>query len=614
MVTHMTVKKTLRWYQRDAVDAVISALQTAHNTHPIAAIVTGGGKSLVAAALTEALIARQPEARVMVLAPSQELVSQNTEEAREYLSATLSAGIGVYCSSLGRKDRQRKITFGTPQSVWRQVRRFGQIDYCIVDEAHGFDLSLKSVRTLVEGLREVNPRVRFIALTATPFRMKGVKVVPLSQCGLFTSKAYDLTTGRNFNRLIRERYITPITAPTVRFPQIDLDGVKTSGEDFDEAQLAAAAMKITGEVVDVGLANLGERKHVMWFGVNVAHARMIRDCLEQSGESVTLIYGDLDKSERLEGVREFLAKETRHIVSVATLTTGFNAPHVDALVIVRATRSHVLFRQIVGRGFRPYSGKEDCLVLDAGGNFARLGAINADLEQADSRAGLWECSAQVLEAPGKGAQREKSGIRFSAPSPEIEERDLRIVLRLAGFDANTPGCGYLNDPEHMTCRNCQRPRQGYITQAQKPAPHDPISGIGDSYDMHDESSIILADDLCVESKSFAVVHTECRAHGNSVLVYDFHTDGGGVRTLRLDFDRKTADNRFFAQARKYFEVATGRKLPSEPHRVLLQRDTIPHPVELTLTKGMDGIVWLTQLQFIRDGQLQSFRYDPAYGN
>ncbi|MFB0007679.1 DEAD/DEAH box helicase family protein [Xanthomonas euvesicatoria] len=608
-------RKTLRWYQREAVDAVISALQAARNTHPIAAIVTGGGKSLIAADLCEHLIALYPAARVMILAPSQELVMQNTEEARQYLSATLVSGVGIYCSSLGRKDRQRKITFGTPQSVWRQVRRFGPIDFCIVDEAHGFRLELKSIRKLVDGMREINPHVRVIGLTATPFFMKGVKVVPLAQGGLFTAKVYDLTTGRNFNRLVREGYISPIVAPTIRFPQIDLDGVKTSGEDFDETQLAAAAMKITDEVVAVGLQELDNpddyRSHPMWFCVNVAHAKMVRGCLARRGEAVTLIYGDLEKGERTEGIREFQDKETRHIVSVGTLTTGFNAPHVDAIVIVRATRSQILFRQMVGRGFRMYPGKTDCKVLDAGGNFARLGPINADLEQGDSRAGLWECSAQQMEAPGNAPQRERSGIRFPAPSPEIEERDLRIVLNLEGFNPDEPGCGYLNDPEHMTCRNCGRPRQGFITQSRKPDLKDPNAGIGDSYDMHDEDSIILRDDLCAETKSFPVHHTEVRAHGDSVLVFEYHTDAGPY-TLRLDFDRKTAENRFFAQARKYFEVATGRKLPNEPHRVLLQRDAIPHPVELTLTKAADGIVWLTQLQFIRDGQMQAFRYDPAY--
>lgn len=605
-------RKTPRWYQREAVDAAISALQAARNTNPILAIVTGGGKSLAVAMLCEELIAIHPSARFMILAPSQELVSQNAAEAHAYLAPALAAQIGIYCASLNRKDRQRKITFATPQSAFRQAKRFGPIDYVLVDEAHGFDLSLKSMRKLVEGLQASNPFVRFIALTATPFRQKGVKTVPLSQCGLFTAKVYDLTSGRNFNRLVREGYIAPVVAPTVRFPQIDLDGVKTAGEDFDEKQLAEAAMKITEEVVSVGLDNLTDRQHVMWFGVNVAHAKALRDCLARRGESVTLIYGDLEKGERVEGIREFMAKETRHIVSVATLTTGFNAPHVDALVLVRATRSQVLFRQIVGRGFRPYEGKENLLVLDAGGNLDRLGPINKDLEQGDSRAGLWECSAQTMEGPG-GPTRERSGIRFPAPSPEIEERDLRLVLALSGFKPGEPGCGYLNDPEHMLCRNCGRPRQGFITQSRKPDPKDPNAGIGDSYDMHDEDSVVLRDELCVETRVFHVEHTEVRAHGDSVLEFDYHTDGAGIRTLRLDFDRRTADNRFFAQARKYFEVSTGRQLPNEPHRVLLQRDAIPHPNELTLTKTEDGMVWLTALRFITEhGDMKEFRYDPKY--
>ncbi len=121
-------RKTPRWYQREAVDAGISAIQSARNTHPILAIVTGGGKSLIAAMLCEELIGLHPAARVMVLAPSQELVTQNRDEALAYLAPALSSQIGVYCASLNRKDRQRKITFATPQSAWRWIRRFGPID------------------------------------------------------------------------------------------------------------------------------------------------------------------------------------------------------------------------------------------------------------------------------------------------------------------------------------------------------------------------------------------------------------------------------------------------------------------------------------------------------
>ncbi|MGJ8503443.1 hypothetical protein, partial [Glaesserella parasuis] len=98
-----------------------------------------------------------------------------------------------------------------------------------------------------------NPKVRFIGLTATPFMMKGLKVVPLVQCGLFTSQVYDLTSGRNFNRLVREGFISPIVAPSIRFPQVDTENVKTKGGDFDEAALAQEAMKVTRECVSVAL-------------------------------------------------------------------------------------------------------------------------------------------------------------------------------------------------------------------------------------------------------------------------------------------------------------------------------------------------------------------------
>ncbi|MGJ8488562.1 hypothetical protein ACSFB5_11745, partial [Glaesserella parasuis] len=82
--------------------------------------------------------------------------------------------------------------------------------------------------------------------------------------------------------------------------------------------------------------------------------------------------------------------------------------------------------------------------------------------------------------------------------------------------------------------------------------------------------------------------------------------------LRLDFDRTTADNKFFAQARKYYELATGKKLPSEAYRVLLTRETLPVPVDITLTRYEDGRIFLTEIRFVRDEQMFSFKYDPQY--
>lgn len=608
-----------RWYQAEARDAVLSALMAAENTNPLAAIVTGGGKALLAAMLAEALCQLQPGARIMILAPSMELVKQNVDEALAYLPAALAARVGVYCAGLGMKERLSQITIGTPQSVARQIKRFGRQDYVIIDEAHTVNIDLKTWKTIVAGLRESNPKVRFIGMTATPFQMKGLKVVPLTECGLFDTKVYDLTAGRHFNRLIREGFISPVVAPAIRFPQIDTDNVKTKGGDFDEAVLAQEAMKVTRECVRVALDNARDRKHFMWFAVNIEHAHMIENALREAGESVVTIHGELEKSERVQGVEEYLKKMHRHVVSVAMLTTGFNAKFVDCIVGLRPTRSLVLWRQIVGRGLRPYPGKSNVLVLDAGGNFVRHGAVNAEIGSGDSRAGLWACTDEVIRTPFKrGAaredgtqapERERSAIRFPIHSPEQPEFDLRLVLGL--MEPDMAACGFLNDAEHLTCRQCGRPRQGFLTARTKRESADRGMGADDSYEIHDEANVVLADEVCREVRTLTVHDMEIDPEGNGVLNFKFVTDFG-KHPLRLDFDRASADTRYYAMARKFYERATGRKAPGEGYRVLLSRELIPKPVDITLTKWDDGQVFLTEVRFVRDGKMEAFRYDPEY--
>lgn len=612
-------KLTPRWYQAEAVAELFGALQAASNVNPLAAVVTGGGKALINAMLIERILQTWPAARIMSLAPSMELVKQNVDEALGYLSVALTSRVGVYCAGLNMKDRLSQITIGSPQSVARQVKRFGKIDFVIIDEAHTFNIDMKTARSIVDGLRATNPNVRFIGLTATPFMMKGLKVVPLTQCGLFDAQVYDLTTGRNFNRLIREGFIAPVVAPSLRFPQIDVSDVKTKGGDYDEAELAKRAMAVTRECAELAIEHAPDRKHFMWFAVNIEHARMIHEALQGAGESSVIIHGELERDERVGGIEEYLAKKHRHIVSVAMLTTGFNAKFVDCIVCLRPTRSLVLWRQIVGRGLRPYPGKENILTLDAGGNFARHGAINAEIGTGDSRAGLWECTDAVVEAPPrrdtegnvlKVPQRERSSIRFPVNSPAQDEHDLRVLLDLMAPDA--PACGFLNDSEHMTCRQCGRPRQGFLTLRTRRGPQDrKLIGDGDGYEIHDEDSVVLRDEACQITRTLPVHDQRVEPHGNSVLNFAFATEFGEYK-LRLDFDRTAENNKFYAMSRKFFEKATGRKVPGEAYRVLLQREAIPKPVDITLTKLPDGAIFLTEVRFIRDEKLESFRYDPNY--
>ncbi|QMV32372.1 hypothetical protein T2_00055 [Ralstonia phage Elie] len=613
---------TPRWYQRETVDAVLSALRVASNSNPLAAVVTGGGKALIAAMLMEELNLISPGCRVLSLVPSQELVKQNFEEAANYLPPALVRRMGIYCAGLNAKDRLSQFIVGTIQSVARQARRFGRLDYVVIDEAHLTDVSKESTNAskTLKALRDLNPNLRVIGLTATPFRMQGLRVVPLTECGLFTSLVYDLTSGRNYNRLVREGYLSPIVAPSVYFPQIDTEGVKTKGGDFDEAELAQRAMKVTRECVAVALENAQDRKHFMWFGVNIEHAKMIHKALTDAGESAVLIHGELEKGERVDGVDAYLRKQHRHIVSVAMLTTGFNAKFVDCLVVLRPTRSLVLWRQIVGRIFRPYPGKDNGLVLDAGGNFARHGAINAEVTAGDSRSGLWECTDEMKGGPPvtlpsgetwRPPQRERSAIRFLTSS-EQEETDLRVLLGLMDAEQPAPACGFLNDPEHMTCRQCGRPRQGFLhRRIRTERDRDPFAA-DSGYELHDEEAITLRDEVCKESRRIPVDDMQTTPEGGGVIRFDFLTAEQSNFSLRLDFDRSTADPKFYAFARKYWEKSTGMKVPTEGYRAVLLRQAVQKPLDIELTRFENGQVFLTELRFVHGDKMETFRYDPSF--
>ena len=63
-------------------------------------------------------------------------------------------------------------------------------------------------------------------------------------------------------------------------------------------------------------------------------------------------------------INNFKKKKLKYLVNVSVLTTGFDAPHVDVISILRPTESNSLYQQIVGRGLRLSPDKKDCYILD----------------------------------------------------------------------------------------------------------------------------------------------------------------------------------------------------------------------------------------------------------
>ncbi len=169
--------------------------------------------------------------------------------------------------------------------------------------------------------------------------------------------------------------------------QIDTSNVGTRLGEFKQEELEAAAMhpEAVQAIADEIVTNSEGRRGILIFGCGVKHARLLQEAVIARGISCESIFDDTPMRERDRCVELFKKQEIRALAGMDVLTTGFNAPHVDMIALARATKSTGLYIQIVGRGTRKFPGKDDCLVLDFGGNIKRHGALDKPKIQVEKK-------------------------------------------------------------------------------------------------------------------------------------------------------------------------------------------------------------------------------------
>jgi DNA repair protein RadD len=364
----------LRDYQQEAVDAVFAYWERAPSTperpaSPLVVMPTGSGKSPTLGETTRRLV-QDFGCRVLVATHRAELIKQ---DARAVRSIWPTAPIGIYSAGLHRKEVDQ-ITICGVQSMLRGVSRLGHIDVLIIDEAHLLSPEdATSYQRMISALRAINPDMRVIGYTATPYRL-GQGYLTEGDNALFTAVAYDV----DVKRLIRDGWLSPIVTGYVR-EQINLSEVGIRMGEFaaKDLEMACDVDKINGVVADDVKDALDRgRTSAMIFGTSVAHAKRLRNEMHIRGVSCDVITGETEQGQRDEIIARFKARSLACLSSCDVLTTGFDAPVVDVLALVRPTMSPSLYVQMVGRGMRFAEGKKDCLLLDYGGNIARHGPID----------------------------------------------------------------------------------------------------------------------------------------------------------------------------------------------------------------------------------------------
>lgn len=367
-----------RDYQLAAVDSLYKYFGESVG-NPVIALPTGTGKSVVIAIFLDSIYRSWPNQKVMIVTHVKELIQQNFEKLKMYWSF---APAGIYSAGLNQRDHRQPITFAGIQSVANKSALFGHQDIVIIDEAHLVGPGDKTnYQKFLAGLRSINPKLKVIGLTATPYRLGHGHI---ADGELFDDVCFDLTTLEAFNWLIAKGYLAPLI-PRDPNTLLDIKGVgKTAGE-FNGAQLQAAVDKaeVTYAALKEALELAADRKHWLIFSSGVEHSEHIAEMLQSFGETCLPVHSKMAAGQRDENIRRFQRGEVRMLTNNNILTTGFDSPWVDCIVCLRPTASSVLWVQMLGRGTRPFLGneidpeiKKNCLALDFANNTRRLGPIN----------------------------------------------------------------------------------------------------------------------------------------------------------------------------------------------------------------------------------------------
>ena len=352
----------LRPYQQEAVDATLRHFRRSR-APALIVLPTGAGKSLIIAEL-----ARIARGRVLGLAHVKELVEQNYSKYKSYGLAA-----GIYSAGLNRKESIGKVIFGSIQSVARaEDRFFDDFSLMVIDECHRVSLDGDTqYADVIRRIQRCNPNICILGLTATPYRLDTGWIYRYNFRGCLRTEE-----PRVFDRCLYEVTLQELIHAGYLASPVQIDAPVAS-YDFSSLHIAPgsatfryeeieAILKDQSRVTPVIVQNIVEmaehRRGVILFTGSVRHAEEILGFLPQDNSA--LVVGDTPGPERDAIIEKFKAQKIKFLVNVSVLTTGFDAPHVDLIAILRPTESVGLYQQIVGRGLRLYEGKEDCLVLD----------------------------------------------------------------------------------------------------------------------------------------------------------------------------------------------------------------------------------------------------------
>ncbi len=371
----------LRDYQKAASDKAVAFFKDKNKkSNGVMVLPTGAGKSIVIAD-----IAHRLNDYVLIFCPSREIVEQNFKKLCSYGILDCS----IYSASFNSKEISR-ITFATIGSVKSHPELFAHFKNIIVDECHLVNPIEGMYKDFFDAVK-----CKVLGLTATPYRLSSsrdfgsmLKFITRTKPHVFSEVIYQVQVAT----LLDMGYLSKVNyypMNPIGWNELNLK-INTTGADYTDKSVQREYERIDFYSYIVHIVQRlmnpkagGKRKGILVF------TRFLKEAerLTMSIPGCAIVSGDTPKKERERILESFKTGEIPVVANVGVLTTGFDYPELDTVVMARPTMSLAMYYQIVGRCIRPYKGKTAWFV-DLCGNINRFGEVS-DLHLKDTGNGKW---------------------------------------------------------------------------------------------------------------------------------------------------------------------------------------------------------------------------------
>lgn len=376
--------KTLRPYQEEAVSRTIQWIKK--NSEPcLLDLSVGAGKTVIIAKMAEIILSMASQKKILVIAPNKELIEQNF---KEYVA--FGGEASYYSASIG-KSLRNPVIFASERTFDKVAEEYGErFSTVIIDEA---DCTTPTIKKIISDMRKGNPNLRVIGLSGTCFVIGKGYIYEIDENNQKQDNAVDPYYKKLLYRvttlsLIEQGYLTPLECPDTSIAYDDsnlkMRGGSFTKESLDEA-FVGQGRKTADIVADIVRRSNGiDAEGVLIFASTIDHGYEIMASLPAYNSA--FLTGKTPKAEREQIIADYKAKKIKYLVSIIITTRGFNAPHTNAVAILRPTESARLLIQMAGRAIRLYDGKEKAYLWDYAGNVARFSEKSGTIFEPDIQA------------------------------------------------------------------------------------------------------------------------------------------------------------------------------------------------------------------------------------